>query len=74
MTTPEYVPDNYDMFERHDRQMEDRLDRCPKCALCGEPIQDEYGYRVEDDNDLFCWDCALQWLHDVAAEYIDIDE
>lgn len=74
MTAPEYVPDNYDQFERYDRESEERLAKCPKCALCEEPICDDYGYRIYDDQPLYCWDCALTWLHDSAAEYIDIDE
>lgn len=64
--------DNYDLWRAHDNAMEEKLNRCPKCALCNEPIQDEYGYRL--DGELYCWDCALDWLRDTAAEYIDLDE
>ena len=64
--------DNYDLWREHDDRMETKLSKCPKCALCNEPIQEEYGYRL--DGELYCWDCALNWLHDTAAEYIDIEE
>lgn len=64
--------DPYDEFEAYSNRQEIKLSKCPKCALCDEPIQDEYGYRL--DGNLYCWDCALEWLRDVAAEYIDIEE
>lgn len=64
--------DNYGLWKAHDDAMEDRLSKCPLCANCSDPIQDEYGYRL--DGELYCWDCALDWLRDTTAEYIDLDE
>lgn len=61
----------YEEYEAYSNKQEKWLSKCPKCALCDEPIQDEYGYRL--DGLLYCHDCALDWLHD-QEEYIDIDE
>lgn len=36
-----YIPDNYDMWEAHDREQNQWLEGLPKCKLCGDPIQQE---------------------------------
>ncbi len=58
----------YDLWEAHDRQQEQALNRMPVCCKCKEHIQDEYGYRL--DGDLYCYDCAQDWLDD-QREYIE---
>lgn len=35
------IPDNYDMWEAHDRGQEMQLERRPKCCCCKNPIQQE---------------------------------
>jgi formylmethanofuran dehydrogenase subunit E len=35
------IPDNYDLWEAHDIEMERRRMRRPECSLCGEHIQQE---------------------------------
>lgn len=42
-------------FERHDRAQAAELAKLPKCECCGEPIQDEYCYFINDD--VICEDC-----------------
>lgn len=42
-------------YDRYDAARQRELDRLPKCANCGEPIQDEYCYSF--DGDLFCPEC-----------------
>lgn len=54
-----YVPDNYDLFEQHERQMERAFEHCPKCDKCESPL-DYQAYRCDDK--LLCWDCAVDWL------------
>lgn len=61
----------YERWLRNENRKEARLSKCPICAMCEEPIQEEYGYRL--DGELYCWNCALDWLHG-QEEYIDIDE
>lgn len=40
---------------RWDRDREKELDKSPKCADCGEPIQDEHCYLINDEP--ICEDC-----------------
>ena len=42
-------------FLSHDREQADRLERLPKCAHCGDPIQEDYGFEYEGD--LYCEEC-----------------
>ena len=41
------IPDNYEMWERHERKMELRIRKRPVCCECGERIQDEYAYHKD---------------------------
>lgn len=50
-----YIPDNYDQFTRHDAQQQAQLDRLPVCSECGEPIQDDFCFEVNDE--LICDEC-----------------
>lgn len=59
------VPDNYDILEAHERQVERSLARLPKCCKCGEPITSEYGYDVDG---LWCQDCFDDWKRDVRVD------
>lgn len=43
------IPDNYDMWARHDAEQEAELQKLPKCDKCGKPIQDEYYYDIEGE-------------------------
>ena len=43
------MPDNYDLFRRHEAEQERQLDRLPRCVYCDEPIQDEKGYHLDDE-------------------------
>ena len=49
-------------FLTHDREHADRLDRLPKCAHCGEPIQDDYGYEYEGE--IYCEECFDWYVKD----------
>lgn len=40
--------DNLSMMERHLDEQETELEECPVCAWCGEKIQDDYGYEMEE--------------------------
>ena len=62
---PGYVPDNYDLWEEHQREQDERLDSLPKCSECGNPIQDDECY--EFDGDLICEKC-LKANHKVSTE------
>lgn len=51
------VPDNYDLWERHDEEQERRLESLPECAECGEPIQQEFAVCIHGD--WYC-DCCIK--------------
>lgn len=53
------IPDNYDLWEAHERRMEERLARLPKCMNCGEHIQQETAIYL---------DWARKWICDECAE------
>ena len=44
-----YIPDNYDRFARHDAEQEASLEMLPVCSECGEHIQDEYCFEINDE-------------------------
>lgn len=50
-----YIPDNYDAFCQHEAEQQAKLDKLPICCECGEPIQTEDCYEVNDE--LYCPDC-----------------
>jgi formylmethanofuran dehydrogenase subunit E len=51
-----YVPDNYDAFCRHDAEEGEIHKRLPRCAECGEPIQEDTCYEI--GSSLYCVSCV----------------
>ncbi len=47
--------DNYDLWERHDNEMERELEKRPICAYCGEHIQTDMA--VYMNGEWICDDC-----------------
>lgn len=64
-----YIPDNYDVFAAHDREKERRLSNLPKCEYCGNTIQDEYFYIINDEN--ICEDCMKSEFRKSVEDYIE---
>ena len=62
-----YIPDNYDLFEQHEAEQQDRLDKLPTCICCGEPIQDEYCYEIDDE--LYCEKCMNDEYRKPTEDY-----
>lgn len=51
-----FVTDNpYFDSCRHEAEQERAERDLPTCAMCGEPITDEFAYRI--DGDLYCEEC-----------------
>ena len=50
-----YTDDPIADFHRYDAEQQKKLDRLPKCSECGEPIQDEFCFEVNDE--LVCDEC-----------------
>ena len=36
-------------YDRYCNEQQKELDRLPRCCECGEPIQDEYAYYINDE-------------------------
>lgn len=61
------VPDNFDIWEAHDIEMERRRMRLPECACCGEHIQQEDAVCI--NGDWYCDSCL-----DEMRFMIEVDE
>lgn len=59
------IPDNLDMFERHDAEQERNLAKLPVCNCCDEPITDEHAYCIEGT-----WYCE-QCMHDYFRKEVE---
>ena len=60
-----YIPDNYDIFEQHEREVERKLKNLPVCRKCGEPITSEYAYDIDG---LWCEDCFEDFKNDIRVD------
>ena len=50
-----YIPDYYDKWSEYSRQQEKALERQPLCNICGEHIQSEHCYKINDE--IICESC-----------------
>lgn len=50
-----YIPDNYDLWKKHDAEQEAALAKLPVCSECGEHIQTDECYEINDE--LICPEC-----------------
>lgn len=62
-----YVPDNYDLFMQHEAEQDKQLEKLPTCSCCGEPIQDEYYYEINDE--LYCEECMKNEYRKSTEDY-----
>lgn len=62
--------DPIDDFVEWDEGNYEWLKKRPDCCLCGQPITDEYGYKIQ--NDWFCEDCMNRefrtWIDEEGGE------
>jgi formylmethanofuran dehydrogenase subunit E len=49
------IPDNYDLWARHDRECEEALNRLPVCDKCKKRIQDDFYFYIEGE--ILCEKC-----------------
>ncbi|MGF0064293.1 hypothetical protein ACQRCQ_03330 [Lachnospiraceae bacterium SGI.085] len=49
------IPDNYELFQRHDDEAEAILEELPVCCCCGNHIQDDCYYDI--DGEIYCEKC-----------------
>lgn len=62
------MPDNYDLFLRHEAERENELARLPVCEVCGEHIQDDFLYEINDE--LICESCLNHYHRKHTDDYI----
>ena len=62
------IPDVYDLWEAHDREQAKRLERLPVCEICGEPIQDEHLYLINDE--FVCPACLERDFRKDTEDYV----
>ena len=67
-----YTDDPVRDFLCHDAKQADELDRLPKCAECGKPIQSEKCYEsYEKGGDVICQECLennhTHWVEDYVG-------
>lgn len=56
-------------YERHEADQEAKLDKLPKCDICGEHIQDDYLYDI--NGDIFCEECLNKYFRKDTEDYTD---
>lgn len=61
------LPDNYDLWTLHDTEQQKRFAKLPVCCMCGEPIQDEYYYLINDE--ILCQECLENNFRKETDEY-----
>lgn len=54
------IPDNYDLWESHDREQAKRLAELPVCDVCDDPIDDDFYYEINGEN--ICEHCMDQFF------------
>lgn len=63
------IPDNYDFWKAHDREQTRQLERLPVCADCGEHIQDDHYYLINDE--AICPDCLESGYRKETEDYFE---
>lgn len=58
-------------YAEYCRQQDMKLERLPKCANCGEPIQDDYA--IEYKGELYCEECFDWHVKDLMKVPIEVD-
>lgn len=56
-------------FLAHDAEQQSKLDRLPKCDICGEPILDEYFYNI--DGTYICEECLKSEYRKCTDDYME---
>ena len=64
----EYIPDNYDRWEQHQHEQDQRFERLPECEYCGEKIQDDHFYEINDE--ILCERCLNEHCRKDTADYV----
>lgn len=63
------IPDNYIQWERNEAKKEAWLTKRPVCSYCGEPIQDEHLYLINDE--FVCQECLEREFRKQTEDYTE---
>lgn len=64
-----YTDDPIADFHRHDAEQQAALEKCPKCSMCDEHIQDEHFYEINDE--VICEECLNQNFRKPVEDYVE---
>lgn len=64
-----YTDDPIADFHRHDAEQQEALEKCPKCSMCDEYIQDDYLYEINDE--VVCEECLKDNFRKNVEDYIE---
>lgn len=62
-----YIQDNYDRWKQHEEEKESMLNRLPVCCECGNHIQDDSAYYINDE--WICENCMDSYKREVHPEW-----
>lgn len=62
------IPDNYDLWEAHEAEQEKLLEKLPECESCGELIQDDFYYEINDS--IICEHCLNEHFRKRTEDFI----
>lgn len=56
-------------FDRYDAEQQRRMDKLPVCADCGEPVQADHFYLINDE--VICPDCLEAGYRKAVEDYVE---
>ena len=63
-----YIPDNLDSYERYQSAQDKWLESRPICVECGEHIQEEHYFEINDEP--VCFECLVNNHRKRTEDYI----
>lgn len=63
------TPDNYSAYQAHEAEQERQLARLPVCDNCGDPIQGDCYYLIDDN--IYCPECLDKLFRKWVDDYDD---
>ena len=63
------IPDYNDLWAAHDAEQQRQLEKLPKCCECGNPIQDENCFVINDKP--MCEECLYSNYRKAVEDLID---
>ena len=63
-----YIPDYYDKWSEYNRQQEEALNRLPECDYCGEHIQEEHCFVINDE--IICEGCMMEHFRNAVDDIV----